>query len=62
MRKNLSYFRVNYMIATVATTSLVLFLNPWSLIVLAGLMLVWSYFYIIKSSPVVLGGRELRCG
>lgn len=59
LRKNLSYFRVNYMIATVATTSLVLFLNPWSLIVLAGLMLVWSYFYIIKSGPLVLGGREL---
>ena len=58
----MSYFRVNYAIATVGTTSLVLFMNPLSLVVLAFLALMWAYFYILKSGPVVLGGRELRCG
>jgi hypothetical protein len=61
LRKNVSYFRVNYMITSVATTSLVLFMNPSSLIVLALLSLVWSYFYLVRTTPVVLGGRELRC-
>ena len=61
LRKNVAYFRVNYLITTVATTSLVLFMNPMSLIVLAVLALLWTYFYIVKSGPVSIGGRELRC-
>lgn len=48
VRKNLSYFRTNYAILAVGTTALVMFLNPWSLIVLALLALVWFWAYIIK--------------
>ena len=36
-------------------------LNPWSLIVLAFLALLWGYAYVVRTAPVVLGGRELRC-
>lgn len=36
-------------------------MNPWSLIVLAVLALVWGYSYIVRTTPFVLGGRELRC-
>ena len=59
MRKNVSYFKVNYGIVGVGTTALVMFLNPWSLIVLAFLALVWGYAYIVRTGPLVLGGREL---
>ena len=58
LRKNVSYFRTNYAIATVGTTALVMLMNPWSLIVLAVLAALWSYMYIIKTTPLVLGGRE----
>lgn len=60
LRKNLAYFKVNYVIGTVATSSLVLFMNPASIVVLACLALMWFYFYIIRTAPVVMGGRELR--
>lgn len=59
LRKNVSYFRVNYAIVTVGTCALVLLMNPWSVIVLAFLALLWAYFYVLKSGPVVIGGREL---
>ena len=58
VRKNISYFRTNYAIVTVGTTALVMLMNPWSLFVLALLALVWFYFYIMKTTPLVLGGRE----
>lgn len=60
MRKNVSYFKVNYGIVGVGTTALVMFLNPWSLIVLAFLALIWAYAYIVRTAPFVVGGRELR--
>jgi hypothetical protein len=59
VRKNISYFRTNYAIATVGTTALVMLMNPWSLIVLAILAAVWFYAYIMKTTPLVLGGRQL---
>lgn len=58
LRKNVSYFRTNYAILAVGTTALVMLMNPWSLIVLALLAAVWGYMYIIKTTPLVLGGRE----
>ncbi|KDD73978.1 PRA1 family protein [Helicosporidium sp. ATCC 50920] len=58
-RKNLSYFRVNYCIAGVATTSLVMLLHPWSLIVLAGLGVLWFWAYILRPGPLSFNGREL---
>lgn len=58
LRKNLAYFRTNYAIVTAGTVALVMLLNPWSLIVLALLAAAWFYFYIIKTTPLVLGGRE----
>ena len=39
----------------------VMFMNPWSLIVLALLALLWGYAYIVRTTPLVMGGRELRC-
>ena len=58
VRNNLSYFRTNYALLTVSVTALVMVMNPWSLIVLAFLAAIWFYFYIVKTTPLVLGGRE----
>jgi hypothetical protein len=58
LRKNVSYFRTNYALLTISTTALVMLMNPWSLIVLAVLAAAWFYMYIIKTTPLVLGGRE----
>lgn len=58
LRQNVNYFRTNYLIMATGTTALVMFMNPWSLIVLAFLAVIWFYMYIIKTTPLVIGGRE----
>jgi hypothetical protein len=58
LRKNVAYFRTNYALLCGGTTALVMLMNPWSLIVLAVLAAAWFYMYIIKTTPLVLGGRE----
>lgn len=58
LRKNVSYFKTNYALVAVGTVATVMLLNPWSLIILAILALGWFYMYIIRSTPLVLGGRE----
>ncbi|WPT15210.1 PRA1 family protein B4 [Picochlorum sp. SENEW3] len=58
LRTNATYFKTNYAVLAVGTTALVMLLNPWSLIVLAVLALVWFYMYVIKTSALVIGGRE----
>lgn len=59
MRKNVAYFRVNYGIVGVSTTAVVLLMNPWSIIVLAFLALIWAYSYVVRTTPFVINGREL---
>lgn len=58
LKNNMSYFKTNYAILAVGTTALVMLMNPWSLIVLAFLALLWFYMYVIKTSALVIGGRE----
>lgn len=58
VKNNVGYFKTNYAMLAVGTTALVMLMNPWSLLVLAVLALVWFYMYIIKTSALVLGGRE----
>ncbi|XP_010534630.1 PREDICTED: PRA1 family protein B1 [Tarenaya hassleriana] len=59
IRKNLPYFKVNY----VATVSLVLALSllthPFSLLVLLGLLGAWMFLYLFRPSdqPLVIFGR-----
>lgn len=59
MRKNFAYYKVNYGIIGVATMGLVMLFNPWSLVVLAGLALVWIYAYLLRSTPFSFNGREI---
>ncbi len=59
LRKNGAYFRTNYAAAALGTTALVMLMNPWSLLVLAALGAAWFYAYIVRTAPLVVGGREL---
>lgn len=58
LKNNVSYFKTNYATVAVGTTALVMLMNPWSLIVLAFLALIWFYMYVLKTTSLVIGGRE----
>lgn len=42
-----------------ATVAICMILNPQSLIVLAILFGMWIYLFILRSSPLVIGGRTI---
>ena len=35
-------------------------LNPTSLLVLAGLAVGWLYLFVLRATPLVIGGRTIR--
>lgn len=59
LRRNLAYFKVNYLVCMVVTTLLVMIMNPWSLLVLGGLAASWAYVFVIRTVPIMWGERAL---
>ncbi|ESW13718.1 hypothetical protein PHAVU_008G219900 [Phaseolus vulgaris] len=59
IRKNFSYFRVNYVTLIAFALAVSLITHPFSLLVLFGLLASWSFLYLFRPSdqPVVLFGR-----
>ncbi|XP_030475027.2 PRA1 family protein B4-like [Syzygium oleosum] len=59
VRKNYSYFRVNYLAVVAAVLAFSLVTNPVSLFFLAGLLAAWLFLYLFRpaDSPLVLFGR-----
>ncbi|CAN1812158.1 PRA1 family protein B4 [Linum perenne] len=59
IRKNLSYFKVNYISLLVVVLALSLLSNPFSLLVLLSLLASWIFLYLFRPSdqPVVIFGR-----
>lgn len=59
IRKNYSYFRVNYMTVIAAVLGFSLLTNPFSLIILVGLLAAWLFLYLFRPSdpPLVIFGR-----
>lgn len=59
LRKNLSYFRINYLTLIAAVLALSLVSHPASLLVLLGLLASWCFLYIFRPSepPLILFGR-----
>ncbi|EXB46342.1 hypothetical protein L484_009490 [Morus notabilis] len=59
VRKNYSYFRVNYMAIVAAILAVSLLTNPISLLVLLGLLSAWLFLYLFRPSdqPLVIFGR-----
>jgi PRA1 family protein 1 len=59
LQKNLAYYRTNYLVFGLSITALAFLSNPASLIWMALLGLVWFYLFMIKTSPLVINGREI---
>lgn len=59
LQKNLAYYRTNYLVFGLAITALAFVSNPVSLIWMAILGLVWFYLFMLKTSPLVINGREI---
>ncbi|XP_015897453.1 PRA1 family protein B4 [Ziziphus jujuba] len=59
IRKNYSYFRVNYLAVVAAILAVSLLTNPFSLLVLLGLLSAWLFLYLFRPSdqPLVIFGR-----
>ncbi|XP_010931302.1 PRA1 family protein B1 [Elaeis guineensis] len=59
IRKNLAYFRVNYIALLAAVLALSLLSHPFSLLVLLGLLVAWCFLYLFRPAdpPLVLFGR-----
>lgn len=59
VRKNYSYFRVNYLAVVALIVAVSLFTHPFSLIVLVGLLAAWLFLYLFRPSdqPLVILGR-----
>ncbi|KAG6501417.1 PRA1 family protein B2-like [Zingiber officinale] len=61
LRKNLTYFRINYAAIVAAVVAVSLATSPFSLIVLLALLTVWCLLYLFRPSdpPLVLFGRAI---
>lgn len=59
VRKNLSYFRVNYLTFVAAVLALSLLSHPFSLAVLLSLLAAWCFLYLFRptDTPLVIVGR-----
>ncbi|KAM7463919.1 hypothetical protein LguiA_032040 [Lonicera macranthoides] len=59
IRKNYSYFRVNYLSLIAIVLAFSLLTHPLSLIVLVGLLAAWLFLYLFRPSetPLVIFGR-----
>ncbi|KAK7830695.1 PRA1 family protein B4 [Quercus suber] len=59
VRKNYSYFRINYLTVIGLVLAFSLLSNPISLLVLLGLLSAWLFLYLFRPSdqPLVLFGR-----
>ncbi|XP_041027210.1 PRA1 family protein B1-like [Juglans microcarpa x Juglans regia] len=59
IRKNLSYFRVNYLTLLALVLALSLLSHPFSLVVLLSLLAAWAFLYVFRQSdqPLIVLGR-----
>lgn len=60
IRKNITYFRVNYLSLIAVVLAFSLLTNPISLIILLGLLAAWLFLYLFRPSdpPLVAFGRS----
>ncbi|CAL9099994.1 unnamed protein product [Musa acuminata var. zebrina] len=61
LRKNLAYFRVNYLALLAAALALSLLSHPFSLLLLVALLAAWAFLYLFRPSdapPLILFRRS----
>ena len=61
VRKNLSYFKVNYLLFVLGAVVTCLLTHPLSLFLLGGLGSSWIYLFAIRSEPLVIQVRVRVC-
>jgi hypothetical protein len=61
LRKNAAYFRTNYLIVLLSSIAVGFLMHPSSLFMLGGLVVGWIYVFALRTGPLVINGRELRC-
>lgn len=59
IRKNLAYFRINYLIIVLVTLALCIAFNPGALLVLCVVAAAWGYVFIVRTTPLTIAGRTL---
>jgi hypothetical protein len=59
IKKNSSYFKVNYLMFMLVTTAVTFLMHPTSLFTLGFLIGLWIYVILIRTSPLSIGGRVL---
>jgi len=59
IRKNLRYFKFNYLCVTFVITAFTFIQHPGSLAVLGFLGAMWFYLLIIRKETLTIGGRQL---
>uniref|UniRef100_A0A7N0T6P7 PRA1 family protein n=1 Tax=Kalanchoe fedtschenkoi TaxID=63787 RepID=A0A7N0T6P7_KALFE len=59
IKKNYTYFRINYLTVIAAVLGISLVTNPFSLLTLVGLLAAWLFLYLFRPSdpPLVILGR-----
>ncbi|KAJ7299553.1 hypothetical protein O6H91_17G079100 [Diphasiastrum complanatum] len=57
IRKNVSYFRVNYFICLLGLILLSLLWHPGSFFVVALLLVAWAFFFVYRTQPLVIFNR-----
>merc|ERR1711966_125415 len=57
IRKNIAYFKVNYVLFVLMTLMLCLLTHPMSLFMLMALGTAWVYLFVVRTEPLVIQGR-----
>ncbi|EPS71008.1 hypothetical protein M569_03754, partial [Genlisea aurea] len=62
IRKNYTYFRLNYVTIIAAVVAVSLLTNPISMILLCGLLIAWLFLYVLRrpseDPPISIFGRQ----
>ena len=58
--KNVHYFKVNYFLWMVCILAATMLWTPSSIVSLLVVLAAWLYVFIVRTEPLVIGGKELN--
>ena len=60
IRKNIYYFKINYVLAMTTVLLVTMIMYPKSLAILSALLVMWVYLYAIRTKPVIINGTPIE--